>query len=220
MVPKHYQGKEGDTMIAMMMGVEIGLNPIQSLQNIAVINGRPSIYGDALLALVQKSPKFDGIVETINEETMTATCTIKRKGNPPHTSTFSKEDAEKASLWGKQGPWSQYPKRMLAMRARGFALRNQFADALLGLITSEEAEDSPPIDITPCAENIEEAHEQVTQSLEKPIYPDDTFDEKFDGFKQAIDSGKKTAESMIQAIETKFKLTDQQKELILALDNK
>ena len=51
--------------------------------------------------------------------------------------------AKKASLWTKPGPWQQYPDRMLQMRARGFALRDTFADVLRGLISREEAEDMP-----------------------------------------------------------------------------
>ena len=150
MVPACYKGKAEDTLVAMMMGRELGLNPIQSLQNIAVINGRPSIYGDALVALVQNHPSFGGLQESFDDSTMTASCTVWRKGGEHHTQTFSKKDAETAKLWGKAGPWTQYPKRMLQMRARGFAVRSQFADALAGLITREEAEDMPvERDITP-----------------------------------------------------------------------
>ena len=143
MVPKTYKGQPGDTLVAMMMGSELGLNPIQALQNIAVINGRPAVWGDAMLALVQNHPSFGGIEETFDEQTTTATCTVTRRGGKPHTQTYSQADAQKASLWAKTGPWTQHPKRMLSMRARGFALRNQFADALLGLITAEEALDYP-----------------------------------------------------------------------------
>lgn len=143
MVPKAYQNKPQDTLVAMMMGSELGLNPIQSLQNIAVINGKPCVYGDALPALVQNHPQFGGMEESFTEAGMVAVCTVWRKGGSKHTQTFSQADAVKANLWDKAGPWKQYPKRMLAMRARGFALRNQFADALAGLITREEAEDMP-----------------------------------------------------------------------------
>lgn len=143
MVPKAYQGRPEDTLIAMMMGAELHLNPIQSLQNIAVINGKPSIYGDALAALVQNHPAFGGMEESFTDTGMIATCTVWRKGGTKHTQTFGQADAVMAGLWGKAGPWKQYPKRMLAMRARGFALRSQFADALAGLITREEAEDMP-----------------------------------------------------------------------------
>ena len=144
LAPKDFKGKPEDTMVAMMMGNELGLNPMQAIQNIAVINGRPSIWGDALLALVQNHPSYGGVTESFDDATMTATCVAWRKGGEKHTQTFSQADAATAGLWGSnRQPWKQYPKRMLAMRARGFALRNVFADALLGLITAEEAQDMP-----------------------------------------------------------------------------
>jgi len=158
MVPKPYQNKPGDILVAVQMGAELGLKPIQALQNIAVINGRPSIYGDALLALVQAHPSFEDIKESFDEKTNTAICTVKRKNQSEYTVSFSAEDSKKAGLWGKSGPWTQYPKRMLQLRARGFALRDKFADALGGLITAEEARDYPSdgakIDITPKAQTL------------------------------------------------------------------
>ncbi len=150
MVPKNYQGKPGDILVAVQMGAELGLKPIQALQNIAVINGKPSVYGDALLALVQAHPSFEDVKEAFDEKTNTAFCTVKRKNQDEYTVSFSSEDAKKAGLWGKAGPWSQYPKRMLQMRARSFALRDKFADALSGLIMAEEAQDYSTIsDVTP-----------------------------------------------------------------------
>lgn len=150
MVPKNYQGKPGDILVAVQMGAELGLKPIQALQNIAVINGRPSVYGDALLALVQAHPSFEDVKEAFDEKTNTAFCTVKRKNQDEYTVSFSSEDAKKAELWGKAGPWRQYPKRMLQMRARSFALRDKFADALSGLIMAEEAQDYSIIsDVTP-----------------------------------------------------------------------
>lgn len=141
MAPKDYKRNPGNVLVAIQMGAELGLKPMQALQNIAVINGRPSIWGDAALALVQSHPEYDGIKEE-GDETK-ATCTIKRKGEEPHTVTFTEEDAKKAKLLDKDGPWKQYRKRMLQMRARGFALRDKFADALKGLILAEEARDYP-----------------------------------------------------------------------------
>ena len=77
-------------------------------------------------------------------DSLTAVCEAKRQGYPsPSVSRFSVADAKKAGLWGKSGPWTQYPSRMLQLRARGFALRNAFADALRGLVTAEEAQDYP-----------------------------------------------------------------------------
>jgi hypothetical protein len=146
MVPKQYQGKPEDIMVAVQWGYEIGLAPLQALQNISVINGKPSVYGDAAMALVQASPVCDGIDESIEGEgtpNPVAVCVARRKGRNPVIARFSVEDAKRAGLWGKQGPWQAYPKRMLQMRARGFALRDAFPDVLKGLITAEEAMDFP-----------------------------------------------------------------------------
>lgn len=142
--PKDFKGKPESCLLAIQHGSEVGLSPMQSLQSIAVINGRPTIWGDAALALVQSSPVCEYVREYTEGEgdNLTAVCEAKRRGYPaPTVSRFSMADAKRAGLAGKTGPWSQYPARMLALRARGFALRNAFADALRGLITAEEAQD-------------------------------------------------------------------------------
>lgn len=147
-VPKDYQRKPGNILVAMQWGAEIGLQPLQAMQNIAVINGRPSIWGDAMLALVRSSGLLDFIREEVSEDGQKATVTVKRKNEEPVVSEFSMEDAKKAGLSGKQGPWSQYPKRMMKLRARSYALRDVFPDVLKGMAIAEEEKDKE-IDITP-----------------------------------------------------------------------
>ena len=142
MMPKAMDRPE-TVFVAVQMGLEVGLSPMQAVQNIAVINGRPTIWGDALLGLVRGSGLLQGIIETITGEgdAMAATCTVTRKGEQGDTvGQFSVADAKRAALWGKAGPWTQYPKRMLQMRARGFALRDKFSDVLKGLYAREEIE--------------------------------------------------------------------------------
>jgi len=144
--PKDFQNKPESCLLAGQHGAELGFGPMQSLQCIAVINGRPSIWGDAALALVQSSPVCEFVSESVDGEgeQMVATCIAKRRGYPaPAAVKFSVADAKRAGLWGKSGPWTQYPKRMLQLRARGFALRDAFPDVLKGLVTAEEAQDYP-----------------------------------------------------------------------------
>lgn len=141
-VPKDYQGNPGNVIVAIQWGAELGLPPLQAMQNIAVINGRPSIWGDAVLAIVRASGLLVSITEDLRDDG--ATCTVQRRGEDPVARTFTVEDAKKAGLFGKQGPWQQYPKRMLQMRARGFALRDVFPDVLRGVYIAEEALDLPP----------------------------------------------------------------------------
>ena len=138
-IPKDFRGKPGDILVAIEWGMEVGLKPMQALNNIAVINGRPSIWGDSALALVRAS----GLLEYIDEkvEGDTAVCRVKRKGEPEVVRTFSMEDAERAGLLKKPGPWQQYPKRMLQMRARAWALRDTFPDVLSGIAIAEEVQD-------------------------------------------------------------------------------
>lgn len=161
--PKDFRGKPESCVLAIQHGSEIGLGPMQSIQSIAVINGRPSIWGDAALALVMASPVCEYVCERIDgdgEQAM-AVCEVKRRGYPARTiSRFSVADAKKAGLWGKSGPWTQYPRRMLQLRARGFALRDQFPDVLKGLVTAEEAGDyAAPVqaDAVAIAEAVESA---------------------------------------------------------------
>lgn len=144
--PKDFKGKPASCVLAIQAGAEIGLSPMQALQSIAVVNGRPSIFGDAAIAVVKASPVCEYVTEAVegDGEQMVATCTAKRRGYPaPTVVKFTVADAKKAGLWGKSGPWSQYPRRMLQMRARGFALRDAFPDVLRGLVTAEEAQDYP-----------------------------------------------------------------------------
>ena len=143
-------------LVAVQLGLEIGLTPMAAMQNIGVINGRPGIYGDAALALVRAS----GLLESYQQsyrgdgDKLTAVVTVKRKGDPVEiTSEFGVADAKAANLWGKAGPWSAYPRRMLLFRARGYALRDAFGDVLKGLRTTEELADIPPEkNVTPIRE--------------------------------------------------------------------
>lgn len=141
-------------MIAIMRGMEVGLTPFMALDKIAIVNGRPTIWGDGAIGLVRSSGLCEFIKERIEgkDDARVAVCEAKRRGEPePIRRTFSIADAKKAALWGKQGPWQQYPERMLQMRARAFALRDGFADVLGGLYLREEIDDAPAQarDVTP-----------------------------------------------------------------------
>lgn len=169
LAPKDYRGKPGNVLIAMQYGAEVGLKPMQAIQNIAVINGRPSVWGDAMIALVQSHPICEYIKEYTKDAGSTACCAVKRKGEDEYVYEFSKEDAKAAGLLGKPGPWTQYPDRMLQMRARGFALRDKFSDVLKGIALREEVEDYQVVDIN---ERAKAAHDKIANLIEgKAIAP-------------------------------------------------
>lgn len=142
LLPAIYEGKPQNILIAMMWSKSIGMPTIQGLNSIAVINGRPSLYGDALKALVMSSGLCEDFEESFDEKEYTATCRIKRRGIPtPTVGTFSYKEAGAAGLIGKSGPWKQYPRRMCQMRARAFAIRDAFPDLLMGISVAEEQQD-------------------------------------------------------------------------------
>lgn len=150
--PKDFRGKPESCLLAIQHGSEIGLSPMQSLQSIAVVNGRPAVYGDTALAVCIGSTVCEYVREHIDGdgEQAVAVCEAKRRGYEKATVVrFSVADAKKAGLWGKAGPWTQYSRRMLQMRARGFALRDTFPDVLRGIITTEEAQDYPTPVVAP-----------------------------------------------------------------------
>lgn len=133
-------------LVALQFGAEAGLAPMASIRSVVVINGMPSWKGDIALALVRQS----GLLLSYERgyrgqgDDKTAFVTTHRKGDEkPWTTDFSVKDAKTAGLWGKQGPWTNYPNRMLHYRALGFNLRDQFPEVLGGLPITEEADDIP-----------------------------------------------------------------------------
>ena len=156
LVPKDYQGKPANCFVAIQWGLECGLAPLQALQSIAVINGKPSMYGDALLAMVRADSRCLGVHE--EQKDGLAVCIIKRKHSDGSIEevkrTFSMKQAQQAGL-SNRPTWKAYPQRMLQHRARGNAIRDAFPDVIHGLISAEEAQDyDEPKDVTPRQEAV------------------------------------------------------------------
>lgn len=162
LVPKGYRGRPADVLVAIQYGMEVGLPPMAALHSIYVTNGRPSLWGDGFLAVIMASAAYkdhdeyyivDGerrdflvAADLAKDDTMAVT-TFWRSDNPrPRTATFSIAKAKKAGLWTKQGPWTDYPDRMLQMRARSFSGHNAFPDVLRGMTSTEEAIDMPVVE--------------------------------------------------------------------------
>lgn len=214
LVPKDFKGKPGNCLIAMQWGAEIGLKPLQAMQNLAIINGRPSLWGDAVIALVRASPLCEYVIE--EDDGNVATCRTKRRGAPhEQIERFGVEDAAKAGLTGKAGPWTQYPKRMRKMRARAFLLRDVYADVLRGLPVAEELMDMPPAEryMGP----VEEVAPPAPATPALPAYAQADFVKNLPQWRGIVDSGRKTAADLLATLSTKATFSEEQKKQILKL---
>lgn len=209
LVPKDFQNNPGNILVAVQWGMELGLQPMQAMQNIAVINGRPSLWGDAVLALVKASPACEYVVEEVGDTK--AVCRVKRRGEPEQIREFSMADAEKAGLKGKQGPWTQYPKRMMQMRARSWAVRDVFPDVLRGMPIAEELQDIPEKNITATSQVLTDA---------KPEYPDEKMAENLPTWIRYVEAGKKTPEEIMITLSASYTLTEKQKNSIMGMGQK
>lgn len=197
--PLAFRGKPDAILGALAMGAEVGLSPMQALQSITIINGHASLWGDGQLAVVRRDPSVIKVDEFLDDKTMKATCVLKRKNASGEeeitTRSFSVEDAKTAGLWNKPGTWQSYPKRMLQMRARSFALRDGAADLLRGFAQAEEMLDVEPKNVTPIREitftgpapeeikvlidTPEEAIDEITELKTKLKWTDARFEVEF-----------------------------------------
>lgn len=142
-----FNGNPAAAAVAMLVARELGQSDMWGIQNIAVINGRATVYGDGLLGLCKAHPEWDPELfeekefGTIGNDGYGWTCQAPRFGNRTVNRTFTWADAKRAGLLGKSGPWTQYPGRMIQLRARAFALRDQYPDILRGSKSSVEVAD-------------------------------------------------------------------------------
>lgn len=216
LAPKDYRNKPENVAVAVAMGLELGVSPMQAIQGIAVINGRPCVWGDLMLALVRSHPACEWIEERLDYaqdgSVSAAICKAKRRGHEPQERRFSVEDARAAGLLNKDGPWKAYRARMLAMRARAFCLRDLFADALRGLASAEEQADV--IDVQAVEVRQAPTHAAPAISHERQPYSAEDFAANLPKWRTAIESGRKTADEVIAMVQTKGALTDEQRATI------
>ena len=157
-VPDQMKGKPGAVLAAWQKGSEVGLGPMASLENIAIINGHPSIHSSGYWGLITSHALCEDWSELGPGEALAAgygECTIKRRGKKdPVTRRFTIDMAKTAKLWGneKKENWVKYPGRSLQWRARHLAGDDAIPEATQGLLPSDVAQDLEPRDVTPAPE--------------------------------------------------------------------
>ena len=114
LLPKDLYGKPANVLAIILYGQQLALTPMQSIQSIYVVNGRPQMSGQLWLSKVREA----GHKVKVSDHTAES-CTVQiTRGDTAedHSETFTWAEAEKANLTRKD-VWKQYPKRMLLWRA-------------------------------------------------------------------------------------------------------
>lgn len=123
-------------LIIIMKGRELGIPPMLALAKISVINGKPAIDGELMLALIYSRVPGAEINFLVNDDKR---CEIeaRRPGGKFSKFVFTIEDGERAGLLNKES-WRKYPGDMIKWRAVSKMARSQFADAISGMSHTPE----------------------------------------------------------------------------------
>lgn len=160
LLPEAYRKKPADIFVAVTLGQSVGLSPIQSLAEINVIKGKPTMSATLIAAQVRRAGHKLRIEveETPGKEC--ATCTIIRRDDPEHP-FVSKRDRAWAQRMGllNNSNYIKQPATMLKKRAITDCARDACSEALCGIdYTPDEMSDFDDVEAT-----VEE-HEEPTKS--------------------------------------------------------
>lgn len=142
-----------EAAVAIYHGQLIGLDPIQSLQNIFVVHGTPSMYARTMKALLIR----DGHkVETVESTDRKATVRARhRSAEKWEEATWTMERARRAG-YTSNSKYSSDPVGMLYARALAEACRRAAPDVLLGLAYSTEELEAEPAPVRVKSERVTE----------------------------------------------------------------
>lgn len=136
LLPKQYQRNPGNVLLAVELGESLGIPPIQAINTVHVIEGKPSASAALISMLVRRA----GHQLRIKGDDKSATAEIVRHDDPEFTYsvTWDMERARNAKVTGKDN-WSKYPAAMLKARAITEVARDACQEALMGVqYTPEE----------------------------------------------------------------------------------
>lgn len=144
LLPRAYQKQPANVFTAMAMGEALGLKPIEAINSINVIQGKPALSAELMGAMVRRAGHKLRITCTKNPPTATATLIRKDDPDSPFTVTWDEKAAARAGLWMSTPSWQKYPDQMMRARAVTEVCRMGAADALSGFVyTAEELGGEP-----------------------------------------------------------------------------
>jgi hypothetical protein len=166
MIPKRYIGNPGNCLIALEMSNRIGASPLMVMQNLDIIQGKPSWSSKFLIATLNASGKFSPLRYEDDEKDggRTRAWALDKQNNEKVFGAWVSMNMAKAEGWiDKAGSkWKTMPELMRRYRAASF-FTNQFApEVSMGLQTSEEVYDISHVDVT----SVDKAVERINAMIQ------------------------------------------------------
>lgn len=154
----------------ILTGRELGIPAMAALNSINVIQGKPTVSPQLMIALINRSGSLDDIRFDVQADRVSVT--MKRKGRTPHTETFGVEQAKALGLMTKSN-YNQQAVTMFKWRAVAACARVVFPDVILGLYTHEEI--NPNLTVNEDGEIIGEA---MPEPVTVPVVVDEISDSR------------------------------------------
>lgn len=185
-IPQSFRGKPSNCLVAIEQAQRLNASPFLVMQNLYVIQGKPSWSSSYLIAMINQSGKYElplqfEEVKDKNGKPFSCKAWTIEKGNRVEGMTVDMDMAKAEGWLGKNGSkWQTMPQLMLRYRAASFFARLNCPEVTLGLYTREEVIEMPPeekyVDVVDLSNPFANAPqfqkpEEITQKFEEPVNP-------------------------------------------------
>lgn len=181
-VPKEYQGNPSNALVAIEIAQRLSTSPLMVMQNLDVIQGRPSWSSKFLIGMINNSGKYDMELQyeektTKDGKPFSCMCWTTKKGRKVTGVTIDMDLAQAEGWTTKNGSkWKTMPQVMLRYRAAAFFARLNCPEITLGFYTKEEVIEGDFKEVTEQM-SLENMKEQVEKEI-KASANSEVFDEK------------------------------------------
>lgn len=158
LVPQQFKGDLGSCLIALNMANRMKADPLQVMQNIYIVHGKPSFSSSYLIACFNQCGRYSAIRYKFEGEKGTDTWGCKAVATELATGeilegvTVTMAMAKAEGWYNKAGgKWKTMPELMMRYRAATFLIRSVTPEIALGFTTTEEVLDitDRAVEVTP-----------------------------------------------------------------------
>ena len=150
LVPQQFQNNPANCLIALEQSNRLNISPMAVMQNLYIVQGKPSFSSSFIIGLINASGKYDMELQFDEEEKdgkpYACTCWTEKDGRKVTGIKITMDMAEKEGWSKKNGSkWLTIPQVMLRYRAASFFARMNCPELSIGLYSKEELDDFTPV---------------------------------------------------------------------------